>query len=155
MLPLITFNVRRIIIRSLRVCWRHTCMIEGVVYSDIFRHHVQFYYLLSYTYNDSIYNCYICDKSWQKFTYIYQSPLTRMLSGLMSACRTLQRFISFRAKNNCCVYERTALMWRPMSLPYFLSTSRKFILNIRQTHSSHHPNWFTLSASLKFKLLTT
>ena len=54
---------------------------------------------------------------------------TRMLSGLMSPCSTLQRLSSLRARKSCCVYERTAFTCSPMSLPYFFSTCRKFILS--------------------------
>lgn len=53
---------------------------------------------------------------------------TRMLSGLMSAWRMLHRLSNLRAKKSCWLYERTALMWSPTSLPYFFNTSRKFML---------------------------
>ena len=40
----------------------------------------------------------------------------------------LHRLSSLRARNSCCVYDLTAFTCSPMSLPYFLSTWRRFIL---------------------------
>lgn len=63
--------------------------------------------------------------------------LTKMLSGLMSAWRMLQRLRSLRARKSCWLYERTALMWSPTSLPYFFRTSRRFILEPDHTFRQH------------------
>ena len=59
--------------------------------------------------------------------------LTKMLSGLMSPCSIEDFLRSLSASSSCCVYERTALMCSPTSLPYFLSTSRKFMLTTDST----------------------
>lgn len=67
---------------------------------------------------------------------------TKMLSGLMSAWRMLHRLSSLRAKKSCWLYDRTALMWSPTSLPYFFSTSRKFMLHKTQVVN----NWGEMNA---------
>lgn len=61
----------------------------------------------------------------KSFNYLL---LTKILSGLISACRILHLLRSFKARNNCWLQERTALIWSPTSFPYFFKTSRKFIL---------------------------
>lgn len=62
--------------------------------------------------------------------------LTRMLSGLMSACMTLHLCRSERPRNSWWAYARTALMLRPTSLPKRLMTSRKFMLMGRERQLS-------------------
>jgi hypothetical protein len=88
--------------------------------------------------------------------------LTKILSGLISACSILVLFNSFRAKNNCCAYDLTAFMCNPISFPYFFKTSRKFILKnkqkIKTLKFSLNTYWksirlfiYTCSFILKFK----
>lgn len=67
---------------------------------------------------------------------------TRMLSGLISACSMEQRLSSLRESMSCWVYERTALMCSPTSLPYFFSTSRRFMLYNTHTRLPAHLNQY-------------
>ena len=64
-----------------------------------------------------------------KWRWLNRSTLrTRILSGLMSAWTILHFLRRRRARSSCRVYLRTAFRCRPTLLPYFLSSSRRFIL---------------------------
>ena len=54
--------------------------------------------------------------------------LTKMLSGLMSACIMFAFRRRDNAMNSWWAYARTARMLRPTSLPNRFTTSRRFIL---------------------------
>lgn len=65
---------------------------------------------------------------------ITNTELTRILSGLISACKMLHFFNNFNAKNNCWLYDRTAFTWSPTSLPYFFNTWKKNIGVVKVTN---------------------
>ena len=54
--------------------------------------------------------------------------LTRILSGLTSACMMLHLRNRLSARNSWLVYARTARIFNPTSLPNRLITSRRFML---------------------------